>query len=147
MSKPVSVEVYTSSHRILGRVEAGPTGLYSHLNLPTTSIIEVDGAHLNRLHQPGRLVSRYTSMWLVKREIVAVLLSNRAEVLIHGRRSPLLGRVCMNACMVDVTDIPGPDPVGQGRGALHLPGGGVKQIIHEKKIVIGRLLSSKFMKW
>ena len=80
MSKPVSVEVYTSSHRILGRVEAGPTGLYSHLNLPTTSIIEVDGAHLNRLHQPGRLVSRYTSMWLVKREIVAVLLSNRAEV-------------------------------------------------------------------
>ncbi|MBF8256832.1 MAG: hypothetical protein HW375_1739, partial [Anaerolineales bacterium] len=28
MSKPVSVEVYTSSHRVLGRVEAGPTGLY-----------------------------------------------------------------------------------------------------------------------
>jgi hypothetical protein len=80
MSKPVSVEIYTSSHRVLGRVEAGPTGLYSHLNLPTTSIIEVDGAHLNRLHQPGRLVSRYTAMWLVKREIVAVLLSNRAEV-------------------------------------------------------------------
>ena len=80
MSKPVSVEVYTSSHRVLGRVEAGPTGLYSHLNLPTTSVIEVDGAHLNRLHHPGRLVSRYTAMWLVKREIVAVLLSNRAEV-------------------------------------------------------------------
>lgn len=80
MTKPVSVELYTSSHRILGRVEAGPTGLYSHLNLPTTSIIEVDGAHLNRLHQPGRLVSRYTAMWLVKREIVCVLLSSRAEV-------------------------------------------------------------------
>lgn len=80
MSKPVSVEIYTSSHRVLGRVEAGATGLYSHLNLPTTSIIEVDGAHLNRLHQPGRLVSRYTAMWLVKREVVAVLLSSRAEV-------------------------------------------------------------------
>jgi hypothetical protein len=80
MTKPVSVEIYTESHRILGRVEAGPIGLFSHLNLPTTSIVEVDGAHLNRLHQPGRLVSRYTAMWLVKREIVAVLLSNRAEV-------------------------------------------------------------------
>jgi hypothetical protein len=80
MTKPVSVEVYTSSHRVLGRVEAGATGLYSHLNLPTTSIIEVDGAHLNRLHQPGRLVARYTAMWLVKREVVAVLLSSRAEV-------------------------------------------------------------------
>lgn len=80
MTKPVSVEIYTESHRVLGRVEAGAMGLFSHLNLPTTSIIEVDGAHLNRLHQPGRLVSRYNAMWLVKREIVVVLLSNRAEV-------------------------------------------------------------------
>jgi hypothetical protein len=80
MTKPVSVEIYTQSHRVLGRVEAGAMGLFSHLNLPTTSIIEVDGAHLNRLHQPGRLVSRYTAMWLVKREIVVVLLSSRAEV-------------------------------------------------------------------
>jgi hypothetical protein len=80
MAKPVSVEIYTSSHRVLGRVEAGTSGLFSHLNLSTTSIIEVDGAHLNRLHQPGRLVSRYTAMWLVKREIVAVLVSSRAEV-------------------------------------------------------------------
>lgn len=34
-------------------------------------------------------------------------LSNSAEVLIHGRRVPLLGRVCMNLCMVDVTEIEG----------------------------------------
>ncbi len=34
-------------------------------------------------------------------------LSNRGQVLIHGLRAPILGRVCMNACMVDVTDIEG----------------------------------------
>jgi alanine racemase len=34
------------------------------------------------------------------------LLSNRAWVLIHGRRAPVRGRVCMNLIMVDVTDIP-----------------------------------------
>lgn len=34
------------------------------------------------------------------------LLSNRGEVLIHGNRVPILGRVCMDLCMVDVTDIP-----------------------------------------
>ena len=34
-------------------------------------------------------------------------LSNRAEVLIRGRRAPVRGRVCMNLCMVDVTDIAG----------------------------------------
>lgn len=33
------------------------------------------------------------------------LLSNRGEVLVHGVRAPILGRVCMDLCMVDVTDI------------------------------------------
>lgn len=33
-------------------------------------------------------------------------LSNRAEVLIRGQRVPVCGRVCMNACMVDITDLP-----------------------------------------
>ena len=80
MGKPVSVEIYTASHRVLGRVDPGTTGLFSFFNLPTSSVIEVEGAHLNRLHQPGRLVSRYTEMWLVKRDIVAVVLSSRAEL-------------------------------------------------------------------
>ena len=33
------------------------------------------------------------------------LLSNRGEVLIHTVRAPILGRVCMDLCVVDVTDI------------------------------------------
>ena len=33
------------------------------------------------------------------------LLSNRSEMLVHGRRVPVLGRVCMDMCMVDVTDL------------------------------------------
>jgi alanine racemase len=33
-------------------------------------------------------------------------LSGRAHVLLHGKRAPLVGRVCMNLCMVDVTHIP-----------------------------------------
>lgn len=34
-------------------------------------------------------------------------LSNVGEVLIRGYRAPIVGRICMNICMVDVTDIPG----------------------------------------
>ncbi len=34
-------------------------------------------------------------------------LSNCGEVLIRGRRAPIRGRICMNLCMVDVTDIDG----------------------------------------
>lgn len=33
-------------------------------------------------------------------------LSNRASVLLHGRRVPIIGRVCMDQFMVDVTDMP-----------------------------------------
>ena len=33
------------------------------------------------------------------------ILSNRGEVLIRGQRAPIRGRICMNICMVDVTDI------------------------------------------
>lgn len=33
-------------------------------------------------------------------------LSNTAHVLIRGRRAPIRGRVCMNLCVADVTDVP-----------------------------------------
>jgi alanine racemase len=33
-------------------------------------------------------------------------LSNRAQVLVRSRRAPVVGRVCMDLCMVDVSDVP-----------------------------------------
>ena len=33
-------------------------------------------------------------------------LSNVGEVLVHGRRAPLVGQITMDMCMIDVTDIP-----------------------------------------
>lgn len=35
------------------------------------------------------------------------LLSNRGDVLIHGKRAPILGRVCMDQVMVDISNIDG----------------------------------------
>lgn len=35
------------------------------------------------------------------------LLSNRGRVLIHGQYAPVIGNICMDQCMVDVTDIKG----------------------------------------
>jgi alanine racemase len=34
-------------------------------------------------------------------------LGNRARVLVRGCRAPVVGRVCMNIMMIDVTDVPG----------------------------------------
>ncbi len=38
------------------------------------------------------------------------VMSNRSQVLIRGQRAPQRGRVCMNATVVDVTDIAGVEP-------------------------------------
>ena len=35
------------------------------------------------------------------------LFSNRGQVLVHGRRVPVRGRVCMNMCMIEVTGVAG----------------------------------------
>ncbi len=40
------------------------------------------------------------------------LLSDNGEVLIHGKRAKIVGRICMDQCMIDVSDIP---DVKQGR--------------------------------
>lgn len=37
-------------------------------------------------------------------------LSSKGEVLIRGCRAPIVGRVCMNLCMVDITEIDGVEP-------------------------------------
>ena len=34
------------------------------------------------------------------------LLSGKAHVLIHGRRFPIVGRICMDQCMVEIGDEP-----------------------------------------
>ena len=33
------------------------------------------------------------------------LLSDNGEVLIHGKRAKIVGRICMDQCMIDVTNV------------------------------------------
>ena len=40
----------------------------------------------------------------------ARLLSNRASALVHGVACPIVGRVCMDQLMLDVTDVPNVQP-------------------------------------
>ena len=76
-------------------------------------------SHVARLTSiaPGDSVS-YGRTWRANRPSVIALvmcgygdglprvLSNRGSVLVAGRRVPMVGRVCMDMCMADVTDVP-----------------------------------------
>lgn len=33
-------------------------------------------------------------------------LTGQVEVLVHGKRVPVVGRICMDMCMIDITDVP-----------------------------------------
>ncbi|HXV77366.1 MAG TPA: alanine racemase [Candidatus Polarisedimenticolaceae bacterium] len=71
-----------------------------------------------KLVEEGSYIGYGCTYRVTRRSTIAVLpvgyhegydrgLSGVGYVLVHGRRAPIRGRVCMNMCMVDVTDIPG----------------------------------------
>lgn len=70
---------------------------------------------------PGKEISYGGTFTTTRQTVVATVsvgyadgyrrnLSNRFYVLIRGRRAPILGRICMDQMIVDVTDIPGVQP-------------------------------------
>ncbi len=67
--------------------------------------------------EPGRTISYGAVYKTTKRQRIATIpvgygdgyprsLSNRGYVLIHGKKAPICGRICMDQLMVDVTHIP-----------------------------------------
>ena len=68
--------------------------------------------------EPGREISYGGTCVTTRPTVVATVpvgyadgyrrsLSGKFHVLIRGRKAPILGRICMDQMMVDVTDIPG----------------------------------------
>lgn len=68
--------------------------------------------------EPGREISYGGTFVTTRPTVVATIpvgyadgyrrsLSGKFYVLIHGKRAPILGRICMDQMMVDVTEIPG----------------------------------------
>lgn len=92
---------------------------------------------------PGTGVS-YGCTWTAQRESVLAtlplgyadgvprLLSNRGHVLIAGERAPIVGRVCMDQFMADVTDIAARIPVKAGDEAVFLGRQGAAAISAEE---------------
>ncbi len=72
-------------------------------------------AHI-QLHPPGTPISYGRTYYTAKESLIATLcvgyadgyprlLSNKGYVLVHGKRVPIVGRVCMDMIMIDISDI------------------------------------------
>lgn len=67
--------------------------------------------------EKGRVISYGATYETTRKQRIATIpvgygdgyprsLSNKGYVLIHGKKAPICGRICMDQFMVDVTDIP-----------------------------------------
>ena len=88
-------------------------------NLPTTPAMQIKShvAYIKKV-SAGDTVG-YGAAFMAKRETLVAtipcgygdcyprLLTNKGRVLIKGHSAPVIGRVCMDQFMVDVTHIPG----------------------------------------
>ena len=95
-----------------------PTDEVKKERMPVTPAMEVK-THISYIKTlPAGVGIGYSGTYVTEKETkVATLsvgygdgyprgLSNAGRVLIHGKSAPILGRICMDQCMVDVTDIP-----------------------------------------
>jgi len=113
---------FPETHLNLVRVGIAMYGVYpppaTEKTVPLRPVLSLK-SRVVRLHwiRPGEGVS-YGLTWTAKTDALMALvpfgyghglprlLSNRGQVLIHGQRVPIRGRVCMDQCIVDVTTVP-----------------------------------------
>jgi alanine racemase len=88
----------------------------------------------HRLHRP----SRVATVLIGYGDGYPRRLSNGGAMLLHGRRAPILGRVCMDQVVVDVTDIPG---VAPGEAAVCVGRQGEERISVEE--IAGRIATTE----
>lgn len=95
-----------------------PTDEVTKDRMPVTPAMEVK-THISYIKTlPAGIGIGYSGTYVTEKETkVATLsvgygdgyprgMSNIGRVLIHGKSAPILGRICMDQCMVDVTGIP-----------------------------------------
>lgn len=95
-----------------------PTDDVNKEAMPVTPIMEIK-THISMIKTlPAGVGIGYSGTYVTKKETrLATIpvgygdgyprgLSNAGRVLIHGKSAPICGRICMDQCMVDVTEIP-----------------------------------------
>lgn len=79
-ARAIVANFFTTSYRIIGKVDVGNSGLLGLLTDPSTSLIQLKDASTARLSEPKRLADRYNTLQVVKRGLVAIAVSQKEEI-------------------------------------------------------------------
>ncbi len=76
----INADVFTDTHRISCRIEAGTMGTIGLLNDVNTSVFPVEDAYISRLAQPAKIIEHYPMLYVAKATVTLVLISRREEL-------------------------------------------------------------------
>ncbi len=76
----VSVDVLTTSYRIVGKAMISNTGVVGMVNNPNSSFIDIHDARLARIHMPTKLASHFETIRLSKERLYAIALSRVEDI-------------------------------------------------------------------
>lgn len=71
----VSVDVLTTSYRIVGKTMISNTGTIGMINNPNSSFMEIHDARLARIHMPTKLADHFETIRLSKERLCAISVS------------------------------------------------------------------------
>ncbi len=76
----VSVDMLTTSYRVVGKMMVANTGAIGLLNNPNSSFIEIHDARLARIHMPTKLADHFDVIRLTKERLYMVSLSREEDI-------------------------------------------------------------------
>ena len=79
-NRAVSVDILTSSYRVVGKVFVSNTGVMGLMNDITSSFMEIHEAKLARIHMPTKLADKFKVVRLVKSQVHALCLGRREDL-------------------------------------------------------------------
>ena len=76
----ISIDVLTTSYRVVGKTMVSNTGAIGMINDPNSSFLEISDARLARIHMPTKLANHFELIRLAKDRIYAICLSREEDL-------------------------------------------------------------------
>ncbi len=76
----VTVDLFTATHRVSCRIEAGNMGTIGLLNDINTSVFPAEDAYISRIAEPAKILEHHATLYVAKATLSLVFISRREEL-------------------------------------------------------------------
>lgn len=76
----ITADLFTETHRISCRIEAGNMGTIGLLNDINTSVFPAEDAYISRLAEPAKILEHHATLYVAKATLSLVFISRREEL-------------------------------------------------------------------